>query len=86
MASCRASSRRGVAPGVKRANLRSDNCGSDGTSPARSKEDLPEPDGPTTVIGTPVGAAVASLTRRAVRSSRPKNQAASSGWKLARPR
>jgi hypothetical protein len=76
-----------VAPGVKTANLRPGQSGSDGISPARSNDDLPEPEDPTTVSGTPgVGAAVASVTRRAVRSSRPKNQAASSGWKLARPR
>ncbi len=87
LASCRASSPRGVAPGVNSANLRWDQSGSAGISPARSNDDFPEPEGPTTVSGTPgAEAAVASRTRRAVMASRPKNQAASSGWKLARPR
>ena len=87
LASCRASSPRGVAPGVNRANLRRDQSGSAGISPARSNDDFPEPEGPTTVSGTPgAEAPVASRTRRAVMASRPKNQGASSGWKLARPR
>ena len=87
MASWLASSRSGMAPGLKSAKLRWGQPGIDGISPARSRDDLPEPEGPTTVSGTPgVGSAAASSTRRAVRPSRPKNHGASSGWKLARPR
>ena len=55
LASCRASSPRGVAPGVNSANLRWDPSGSAGISPARSNDDFPEPEGPTTVSGTPGG-------------------------------
>ena len=61
-----------------------------GISPAASSDDLPEPDGPTTISGSPTPAPmpqpVASSTSRCVTSSRPKNHGASCGPKLASPR
>jgi hypothetical protein len=53
-----------------------------GSSPARTTDDLPLPDGPM----TPRNWASANLaTRLATSSSRPKKNLASSGWKAARP-
>lgn len=52
-------------------------------SPARSTEDLPEPDGPTTISspGRP-----ASRSNSSVSASRPKNQSPCSVWKHSNPR
>src|SRR6185437_2305736 len=57
-----------------------------GTRPARSRDDLPEPDAPTSISGRPSApAAVAIAASRSVSAVRPKNHRASAGWKLARP-
>ncbi len=59
-----------------------------GTTPARSTDDLPEPEGPTTATGpSPVAQRRSSrASTTSVSSRRPKNHSLSSGWKLARPR
>ncbi len=99
-ASCPASARTGRGPGLKtsnrgppapvRARLRARSAG---ISPARSNDDLPAPEGPTTTSGNsrawpPVlrYRSAARPTSGRIRSSRPKNQRASSAWKAARPR
>ena len=56
-----------------------------GSTPARSSDDLPAPDGPTSISGTGEDSA-AIVTSSSVTSSRPKNQRASSGSNLASPR
>ena len=48
-------------------------------TPARSSDDLPEPDEPTTTTGVP-GAEDSRPTRWSVAASRPKNRAESSAW------
>src|SRR5215472_9691507 len=56
-----------------------------GSRPARSTDDLPAPDGPTSISGR-VDACAARETSCSVTSSRPKNQRASWISNLARPR
>ena len=56
-----------------------------GTRPARSTDDLPAPDGPTSISGSG-DASAARETSVPVTSSRPKNQRASSASNLASPR
>ena len=56
-----------------------------GSRPARSSDDLPAPEGPTSTSGSAEDSA-ARETRCSVTSSRPKNQRASCCSNLARPR
>ena len=57
-----------------------------GSNPARSSDDLPDPDGPST-ISSPGRASCspARATSSAVSCSRPKNRSASFGWNAASP-
>jgi hypothetical protein len=71
-----------VEPGTANAPSRMD-----GMTPARTNDDLPAPDAPTSITIPPVSAALPNRdTNAAVLRSRPKNQPESSGWNAANPR
>jgi hypothetical protein len=53
-----------------------------GTRPARTNDDLPTPDGPTTPM---IGRSRMRLTAAAISRERPKNRAASLSWNDDRP-
>ena len=82
-----ASSSRGCGPGVSRIVVQAPAPGrvplqAAGNRPARSTEDLPEPDGPTTAKN---GVSASRMVSSATNCSRPKNHLAFSAWNAVRP-
>ena len=78
-----ASAPRGSRPGRSViASHGSPECSSAGTSPARTKDDLPTPEGPTTAT---IGQSRTRLTAVAISEERPKKKAACSSWNEVRP-